>query len=141
MFSVEGNIKERICFANLSTVLAAMLQHYMKLGIDMELQVEQVISELSKIDNATENVINSSTEEKDEYMKKIQQEKEAFDSNLDHKLQEHLNEYRQKLTQDNAQVLSNQRAETEDIINNLEASFKKMHTSIAMNILTELTKE
>lgn len=36
----------------------------------MELQIEQIISELSKIDNASESIITSANVEKDDYAKK-----------------------------------------------------------------------
>lgn len=112
-----------------------------KLGINMELQVEQVISELSKIHSATEKVINSAVNEKDDYAKEIEQKTKAFDDDLEKKLQNNLDQYKVQLKQDNDKILAGQLEDTKKLLANLDESFEKQHTSIAKNIFTEITRE
>lgn len=107
----------------------------------MELQIEQIISELSKIDNDSENLISSSDIEKDNYAKSIEQDKKQFDEELQKKLQSELAEYRKKLEAENNRVIQQMRTNTEGELEKLEAIFMEKHSKIAESIFDILTRE
>lgn len=107
----------------------------------MELQIEQIISELSKIDNASESIISSANVEKDNYAKKLEQEKEVFDTGLQKELERQLAEYSKSLETENSKVIKQMRSNTEAELKKLEDSYMANHTHIAASIFNKLTKE
>lgn len=107
----------------------------------MELQIEQIISELSKIDNASESIISSANVEKDNYAKKLEQEKKVFDTGLQKELEGQLAAYRKNLETENSKVIKQMRSNTETELKKLEDSYTANHTCIAASIFDRLTKE
>lgn len=107
----------------------------------MELQIEQIISELSKIDKASESIISSANVEKDDYAKKLEQEKQVFDTGLQKELERQLAEYSKILEMENSKVIKQMRSNTEAELKKLEDSYKANHTHIAKSIFNILTKE
>jgi uncharacterized protein YfeS len=63
----------------------------------MELQVNQVIEELSKIDSATEQVIMSAESEKEKYSAAIESWKKEYDDYLINNMNENIESYKLKI--------------------------------------------
>ena len=107
----------------------------------MEYQVEQVISELSKIDNASESIITSADVEKENYAKEMNQKTLDFDGKLEEDTKRHLEEFKVKLQADNDKILKQMRTNTEKDLQKLETAFNANHTEMAQHIFAELIKE
>lgn len=107
----------------------------------MELQVNQVIEELSKIDDATENLILSADEEKREYAATIESRKKEFEEALITKMNLSIDAYKTRVKAENEKVLKQYRQETESLLNKQEASYEKNHTQWAKNIFQSLIQE
>lgn len=107
----------------------------------MELQVNQVIEELSKIDDATENLILSADEEKREYAAIIESRKKEFEEALITKMNLSIDAYKTRVKAENEKVLKQYRQETESLLNKQEASYEKNHTQWAKNIFHSLIQE
>lgn len=105
------------------------------------MEIEQVISELSKIDSAGQSILDSAKAENENYEQKIAHEKELFASNLKKDLEEYLDSYRQNLESENIKIIEQLRSDTEHEIHQLEDAFEKEHTAIAMEIFNSLIKE
>lgn len=106
----------------------------------MEYQVEQVISELSKIDNASESIITSTDVEKTNYAKEIDEKTILFEKNLEEDMRTSLEEYRNKLGQDNDKVLKQMRTNTEKDLEKIDSAYNKNHAELAKEIFNKLIK-
>lgn len=107
----------------------------------MELQIEQIISELSNIDNDSENIISSANAEKDNYSKGIEHDKKVFDDGLQKELESQLAKYSKKLETENNRIIQQMRSNADAELKKLEDIFMARHTEIAKSIFDKLTKE
>ncbi len=107
----------------------------------IHMEIKQVISELSKIDNAGQSIITSAKSENDDYSLQIAREKEAFDRQLKKDLDEHLKSYSQKLESENTKIIGQLRSDTERQLSHLETMFENKHTQMATEIFNNLTEE
>ena len=107
----------------------------------MEYQVEQVISELSKIESASESILTSADKEKEDYAKEMSEKTESLDRELEENVKKHIEEFKVKLQADNDKILKQMRANTEKDLQKLDDAFKTNHTKMAGDIFAELIKE
>lgn len=107
----------------------------------MEYQVEQVISELSKIDNASESILTSADKEKEDYANEISLKTKSLDLELKADAQKYIENFKDKLQTDNEKILSQLRANTEKDLQKLDDAFNKNHTKMAKDIFARLIKE
>lgn len=107
----------------------------------MELMVDQVIEELSKIDLATEKVLTMADMEKDNYSKEIDEKIKQYDKSLEVNMSKRLEEYRNKIESENNNILKQYRQDTLNLLDKLDESFKNNHTKWASEIFNNLIKE
>lgn len=109
--------------------------------ITMEYQIEHVISELAKIDNAAESIITSADVDKSNYASEIDKKTIEFDKQLEDNVKKSLDEFKGKLQSDNDRVLKQMRANTEIDLKKLEEAYNLNHTKMAQSIFADLIKE
>lgn len=107
----------------------------------MELQVKQVIEELSKIDSATERVILSAENEKEEYAAANESRKKEYEDSLMKKMNQKIESYKTTIQSDNQQILKQYRTETENMLSKLDAAYQQNHTNWAVEIFNRLIRE
>ncbi len=107
----------------------------------MELQVNQVIEELSKIDSATEQVILSAESEKEKYSAAIESWKKEYDDYLINNMNENIESYKLKIQSHNQRVLQQYRTETEALLSKLDSAYEENHSQWANEILKKLISE
>lgn len=107
----------------------------------MEYQVEQVISELSKIDNASESILTSADKEKEDYAEEMSEKTKSLDLELKADAQKYIENFKNRLQADNEKLLNQLRANTEKDLQKLDDAFNKNHTKMAEDIFTRLIKE
>lgn len=125
---------------NRKKVVLCILLHWKGVQLSMEYQVEQVISELSKIDNASESIITSTDVEKTNYAKEIDEKTILFEKNLEEDMRISLEEYRNKLGQDNDKILKQMRTNTEKDLEKIDSAYNKNHAELAKEIFNKLIK-
>ena len=112
-----------------------------KRGDTMELQVNQVIEELSKIDSATEQVILSAEKEKEDYSAAIESWKKEYEDFLIKNMDENIESYKLKIQSHNQRILQQHRTETEALLSKLDAAYQKNHSQWANEIFKKLISE
>lgn len=108
---------------------------------NMENDFSQVIAELTKIDDAAENVLSNTESAKQAYSDKIKQETDQFDKELESNIKKILAEYENNIRNENEASLSVIRKETEQNINDLESWYNENHASIVKEIVADFIKE
>ena len=109
--------------------------------ITMEYQVEQVISELAKIDNASESIITSTDVDKMNYAKEVESKTNEFDKQLDDDVNKSLDEFKSNLQTNNDKILKQMRKNIESDLVKLEEAYNSNHTKMAQAIFNGLIKE
>lgn len=104
----------------------------------MELQVNQVIEELSKIDSAAEALILSSDQDKAAYSGATDAKKAEYEDSLKTKMNLNIDAYRTRMQSEHNQILTNYRKETEETLRALDASYQKHHTDWAKKIFQQI---
>lgn len=104
----------------------------------MELQVKQVIEELSKIDSAAEQIILSADNEKEQYTALNESHKKEFEDSLIEKMNQNTESYKTKIQIDNDNLLKQYRAETEAMLSKLDNAYEQNHNKWANQILQKL---
>lgn len=112
-----------------------------KRGDIMELQVNQVIEELSKIDSATEQVILSAENEKEDYSAAIESWKKEYEDYLTDHMNQNIESYKLKIQSHNQRVLQQYRTETEALLSKLDAAYQENHSQWANEIFKKLISE
>ena len=97
----------------------------------MELQVNQVIEELSKIDSATEQIILSAENEKEDYSSAIESWKKEYEDSLINNMNQNIESYKLKIQSHNQRVLQQYRTETEALLSKLDAAYQENHSAWA----------
>lgn len=108
---------------------------------NVENDISQVISELSKIDDAAENVLIHTEANKKAYDEKIEKNTAKFDKELDISIMTQLNQYETEIKAANAKELNTLRKEIEQTITQLDDWYEKNHSEIARNIVNDFIKE
>lgn len=103
--------------------------------------ISQIIAELSKIDNAAENVLTNIDADKQAYSDKIKNMTTDFDTDLEDNIRKQLSDYESSLKQKNRNELDAIREETNHSINALELWYEKNHSSVAQDIVNSFVKE
>lgn len=104
----------------------------------MDTQIEQVITELSKIDAAAENILEQVEKEKEEYAHGMNQKTAGFDKSLEDDIHKELSSYEAKLLKENNVYLDKLQKDTDAKIKKLEEAYSKFHTTWAREILQSL---
>lgn len=107
----------------------------------MKLQVNQVITELSKIDDATEALILSADKEKQDYADAMESKKKEFEEALVTKMNLSMDSRKTRMKADNDKVLKKYRQETEAMLSKLDASYENKHTLWANSIFQTLIQD
>lgn len=107
----------------------------------MELQVNQVIEELSKIDSATQQIIVSANNEKDDYTKINENRKKEYEDSLIKKMEQNIESYKKSIQADYDRILKQNSDDNKSKLLRLDAAYKQNHTEMATKILKQLTSE
>ncbi len=107
----------------------------------MDNQIDQVIAELSKIDDAAARVLSNSEADKEAYATEIKQKIKDFDEKLDETTKKELAEFEAKLQADKDAELARSRVETMQTLSKMDEWFENNHTALANQIVNDLTKE
>lgn len=107
----------------------------------MDNQIEQVIAELSKIDEAATKIISNSESEKEAYAGKIKKQMEQFDAQLNEKNQQELKEFESDLYDKHQAELAECLESTAKSIDDINLWYTKNHATLARQIVNDLTKE
>ena len=108
---------------------------------NIENDIGQVISELSRIDDAAENVLIHTEANKQAYDEKIKKNTAKFDKELDISIKAQLGQYETELKTANDNELNTLRKEIEHSIQELDDWYKNNHSEVAKNILNDFIKE
>ena len=103
----------------------------------MELQVTQVIEELSKIDTATDKVL-SCVDTAKEYLAADAARRKVFEESLAAHMQERIESFKQSIQTEQEQFIKDYRAKTSDDLAKLDESFEKKHVTLANDIFNQL---
>ena len=106
----------------------------------MYTQIEQVIAELSKIDNAAENILLQTEKEKEKYDEEIKQKTLKYDKELETVIKNKLSAYESKLKKETQTYMDKLQKDTDSSIKKLEDAYNKNHTKWAKDILNNLLK-
>lgn len=107
----------------------------------MELQVTQVIEELSKIDTATDKVLSGVDTAKKEYLAADAARRKVFEESLAAHMQERIESFKQSIQTEQEQFIKDYRAKTSDDLAKLDESFEKKHVTLANDIFNQLIAE
>lgn len=100
--------------------------------------MNQIIEELSKIDSATEQIILSADNEKEEYTTLNETRKKEYEDSLTEKMNQNTESYKTKVQTDNDNLLKQYRAETEAMLSKLDNAYEQDHNKWANQILQKL---
>lgn len=107
----------------------------------MDTQIEQMITELSKIDSATENIFVQTEKEKEQYAADLKKKTEKFNKELEDDIQNQLSLYESELIKENNIFIEKLQKDTESSIKKMELSYNKHHTEWAKSIVNTLLKQ
>jgi|GEM_PF-2064687 len=107
----------------------------------MELKVNQIISELSKIDIASEAILEAANTEKNNYTVAADKESEAYDKSLADKLVQELDEYKASLDEVNNANLKVLEQTTDEKIKELNSYYDKNHSAIARKLFDSIVTD
>ncbi len=106
-----------------------------------EMKIDQVISNLSKIEASAAKVINDAEEEKASYTKYIESEIKKFDAEFEEKTSKQLEELTNNLEETQKKELTDMRAEIVAYVNKMEEDFNDNHEKYAKAIFERIIKE
>ncbi|MBQ3932258.1 MAG: hypothetical protein II653_00695 [Lachnospiraceae bacterium] len=104
----------------------------------MDLQINQIITELAKIDSATNSIIASVDDEKKSYSDRKAKELAEYDKSLDIRMENELKDFKNAFSKESTERLEHMRMTTESEINSLSQAFEKNHTKLAQDIFKQL---
>lgn len=104
----------------------------------MDIQIEQVIAELSKIDNAAEDILLQTEKEKEKYDEEIQKKTLQYDESVEAGINEKLSAYEAMLKKDSQSYMDKLQKDTDSNIKKLEEAYNRHHTKWANDILKAL---
>lgn len=107
----------------------------------MDTQIEQVIAELSKIDNAAENILLQTETEKEKYDREIEEKTRKYDEKIETDIQNKLSAYESKLEKESQIYMDKLQKDTDSSIKKLEDSYNKNHTKWSKDILNTLLEQ
>lgn len=107
----------------------------------MELQVTQVIEELSKIDTATDKVLSGVDTAKKEYLAADAARRKVFEESLAAHMRERIESFKQSIQTEQEQFIKDYRAKTSDDLAKLDESFEKKYVTLANDIFNQLIAE
>lgn len=106
-----------------------------------EKDISEVISELSRIDDAAENVLIHTESNKQAYDEKNKKRIAKYNNELQKEIKTQLAEYEKALRSNRNKDLIALREETTQTITSLDEWYKNNHSEIAQNILASFIKE
>ena len=104
----------------------------------MEKIVNEMIEEISRINSAAADYVESAENAKSKLGRDYRAMKDAFDEKLNDSAQARLDELKEKLTRENAERIDKLHKDTDDYIMALEVSFEKNHSKWAQQIADEI---
>lgn len=107
----------------------------------MKEQMSDVISELSKIEDAASDILKDTEIFQKEYAQKIEGEKAQFDEDLAKKTKEHLDQIGASLEKKNKEEINILKEEGQHELDSLEKTFEENHSKWAQDVLSSLIKE
>lgn len=107
----------------------------------MDIQIDQIISELSKIDIATSNILSETDSEKSKYEKLIKEKISEFDEKLEKNIKNELDMYENKLLAENTSAIKKIKSETENELAAIDEAYNKNHKKWADEIFNSIIKE
>lgn len=106
----------------------------------MDIQIDQIISELSKIDAATTNIMSQTGSEKEKYEEFIKNKTTDFDKSLEDNIKSELASYESKLRAENESALAKIKSEAESELSRLDKSYQTHHDKWADEIFESIIK-
>lgn len=107
----------------------------------MDNQIDQVIAELSKIDEAAAKVISDSESDKEAYAEEINSKIKSFDEELEKTTKQELADFKARLQAENDAELARWREETMKVLSDMDSWFETNHTKLATQIVNDFIKE
>lgn len=106
-----------------------------------EMKIDQVISNLSKIEASAAKVRNDAEEEKAAYTKYIEAEIEKFDAEFEAKTNKQLEELTNNLETTQKKELQDMRAQIVAYVDKMDEDFANNHEKMAKDIFEKIIKE
>ncbi|MGN0383747.1 MAG: hypothetical protein ACI4DS_05700 [Eubacterium sp.] len=107
----------------------------------MEKEMNEVITQLSKIEAASAKIMEATKIEEENYAAYIEQQKKEFDDALNKETDLKVEALRADLEMRNTKELSDFKTAAENHLKSLDNKYEKNHTKWAQNILQDLIKE
>ncbi|MBE6016165.1 MAG: hypothetical protein E7233_00965 [Lachnospiraceae bacterium] len=107
----------------------------------MEKIVNEMIEEISRINSAAADYVESAENAKIKLGRDYRAKKEEFDEKLNDSAQARLDELKEKLTRENNDRIDALHRETDEYIMALESSFEQNHSEWAQKIVDEITAQ
>jgi len=99
-----------------------------------------VVKKLADIEATAEAIVEHAQAQKSEIEKKIQAQRDSFDTEIEEKTQKQLAQIRQEADEKMERILKEQREKNRSTIDNLRKEFEENHTAYAREILAHITE-
>lgn len=107
----------------------------------MDIQLNQIISELSKIDAAVANIFAGADTEKKNYEVFIKEKTAEFDKSLEDDIEKELNLYEKKLREENENQLGKIKSAADTDMKKLDKAYSENHEKWADEIFKSITEK
>ena len=99
-----------------------------------------VVKKLADIEATAEAIVEHAQAQKSEIEKKIQTQRDRFDTELEDRTRKQLAQIRQEADEKMERILREQREKNRSTIDNLKKEFEENHTAYAREILAHITE-
>lgn len=102
--------------------------------------MDKFVAKLSEIEHAANSVVVHAEEEKKALEQQIQDERNAFDADLEKRTEKELSDIREGLERQMSQILARQKRKDASEIEKMQKDFEKKHTVYASEVLKRIVE-
>lgn len=102
--------------------------------------MDKFVAKLSEIEHAANSVVVHAEEEKKALEQQIQDERNAFDADLERRTEKELSDIREGLERQMSQILARQKRKDASEIEKMQKDFEKKHTVYASEVLKRIVE-
>lgn len=100
--------------------------------------MDNIVQKLSEIDHAAEAVVTHAEVQKANLEKQIQDQRDAFDAELEKRTQKELDEIKEGMERQMADIMARQNHRNDSAIKKLEQDFEEKHTVYAREVVRHI---
>ncbi len=102
--------------------------------------MDKILKKLSEIEEATANIMEQINIQKKEYSREMEEKVTRFDSELDEKTNQQLDELRQRLRTETEKKLAEQKLQAKSDLQSMEENYTQNHTLYVKQIVSSMTQ-